>query len=70
VASLRVLQTETWARWEEADALAWWKTHGPALEAWRARHVESIDETVVARAPAPAATEPTQAATGDRARVA
>jgi tRNA A-37 threonylcarbamoyl transferase component Bud32 len=63
VASLRVLATEPWARWEEADALAWWKKNAVALAEHRARHVESIEETVLARAPEPAAGEPTENAT-------
>ena len=66
VASLRVLATETWARWEDADAAAWWQKHGPTIAAYRAKNVESIEETVVARAHAtsaePAATEPTETA--------
>jgi tRNA A-37 threonylcarbamoyl transferase component Bud32 len=63
VASLRVLATEPWARWEEADALQWWKKNATALAEHRAKHVESMEETVLARAPEPAAGEPTESAT-------
>ncbi len=61
VAALRTLASEPWARWDEADAAAWWVEHAAALAADRARHAESIGETVVARASGEAQADTTQA---------
>ncbi len=61
VAALRTLASEPWARWDEADAAAWWVEHAAALAADRARHAESIGETVVARASGEAMADTTQA---------
>jgi serine/threonine protein kinase len=50
VAALRGFSAEPWGRWDEADAAAWWRTHGAAVAAERAKSVESVDQTLVARA--------------------
>ena len=50
VARLRGFGAEAWGRWEEADAVAWWREHGAAIAAFRARSAESVDQTIVARA--------------------
>lgn len=49
VARLRGFLAETWGRWEESDATAWWRANGAAVAEHRARSVESVDQTVIAR---------------------
>ncbi len=51
VATLRGFLAEPWGRWEESDAAAWWRANGAAVAEHRARSVESVDQTVVARKP-------------------
>jgi serine/threonine-protein kinase len=51
VATLRGFLAEPWGRWEESDATAWWRANGAAVAEYRARSVESVDQTVVARKP-------------------
>jgi serine/threonine-protein kinase len=49
-ATLRAMAGQSWARWEEADAAAWWAERTAQLADHRSKNAQSMDPTVVAPA--------------------
>jgi serine/threonine protein kinase len=68
VSALRSLAAEPWASWDEAAAHEWWKAHAPVLDDHRQRQVESIEPTLVARAPTGQRISPTDATQAGKLR--